>query len=132
VGAHKFSGRFAHALLDGTPDELLVPTQKHRARQASPSEQSMMERETDELLKHVDSIRASYGDEVLNLTTSCKYVEQLLANVRVRRYLAKQHSDILAALEQLISDMAGDKRRRKPPGLAHGAVSAPVSASIAR
>jgi hypothetical protein len=118
INAHKFSGRFARALLDGTPDEFLVPTPKPRSRHASPSEQSMMEQETDELLKHVDSIRVSYGDDVLNLTTACKYVERLLGNIRVRRYLGKQHAEILSALEQLIADMAADKRRRpaKQPG----------------
>jgi hypothetical protein len=114
VNAHKFSGRFASALLDGTPDEFLVPTPKARVRQISATEQSMMEQETDELLKHVDSIRASYGDDVLNLTTACKYVERLLGNVRVRRYLGRQHADILSALEQLIADMAADKGRRPP------------------
>jgi hypothetical protein len=32
----------------------------------------MMEQETDELLKHVDSIQANYGDDVLNLTAACQ------------------------------------------------------------
>jgi len=39
--------------------------------------------ETDELLKHVDSIKANYGDDVLKLTVACKYIERLLANTRI-------------------------------------------------
>jgi RepB plasmid partitioning protein/ParB-like nuclease domain len=114
LSAHKFSGRFARALLNGTRDELLVPTPTTRLRSVTPAEQSMMEQETDELLKHVDSIQATYGDDVLNLTAACKYVERLLANARVRRYLAKHHEDTLATLDQLLADIAADKQRRPP------------------
>jgi ParB-like chromosome segregation protein Spo0J len=114
LSAHKFSGRFARALLNGTRDELLVLTPTTRLRSVTPAEQSMMEQETDELLKHVDSIQATYGDDVLNLTAACKYVERLLANARVRRYLAKHHEDTLATLDQLLADIAADKRRRPP------------------
>jgi RepB plasmid partitioning protein/ParB-like nuclease domain len=126
ISAHKFTGRFARALLDGTPDELLVPTPKPRVRQISPREQSMMERETDELLKHVDSIRASYGDDVLNLTTACKYAERLLGNVRVRRYLGKRHADTLAAIEQLIADMAVPAANRHRHGPACRGAGSPT------
>jgi hypothetical protein len=120
VSAHKFSGRFAKALLDGTRDELLVPTPTARVRSVTPAEQSMMEQETDELLKHVGNIQASYGDDVLNLTAACKYVERLLTNARVHRYLVKHHGDTLAALEQLLADIAADKQRRPPTKQSHG------------
>jgi hypothetical protein len=72
----------------------------------------MMEQETEELLKHVESIKASYGTDVINLTAACRYVERLLGNARVHRYLEKHHQDTLAALEQLVADIAADKRRR--------------------
>ena len=72
----------------------------------------MMEQETDELLKHADSIKANYGDDILNLTAATKYIERLLANTRVHRYLAKHHEDALAAIEQLLADTIADKQRR--------------------
>ena len=117
MSAKKFSGRFARALLNGTREELLLPTSTTRTRNITPDEQSMMEQETDELLRHVDSIKANYGDDVLKLTAASKYVERLLANTRIHRYLAKHHEDTLAALEQLLADAAEDKQRRpaKPP-----------------
>jgi hypothetical protein len=112
MSAIKFSGRFARALLNGTREELLVPTPTTRSRNITSDEQSMMERETDELLKHVESVKANYGDDVLKLTAANKYVERLLANTRVRRYLAKHHEDTLAALEQVLADTTMDKQRR--------------------
>lgn len=112
ISAKKFSGRFARALLDGTREEFLVPAPTTRSRKVTQEQQSMMEQETDELLKHADSIKANYGDDVLNLTAATKYVERLLANTRVHRYLAKHHEDALAAIEQLLADIIADKQRR--------------------
>jgi len=112
MSAMKFSGRFAKALLNGTREELLVPTPTPRRRDVTEAQQSIMEQETDELLKHVDSIKANYGNDILDLTAACKYIERLLANARVHRYLAKHHGDSLTALEQLLSDTSLDKKRR--------------------
>jgi len=112
MSAKKFSGRFARALLNGTREEMLLPTPMTRPSIIRPDEQLMMEQETDEMLKRVDSIKANYGEDVLKLTAATKYVERLLANDRVHKYLAKYHEDILAALEQLLADATADKRRR--------------------
>ena len=72
------------------------------------------QRETDNLLNNVRSVRENYGNDVRSLTASCRYVERLLANTRVRRYLGKHHGDTLPALEQLIADITADKQRRPP------------------
>ena len=114
MNAKKFSGRFARALLDGTREELLVPTMPAKPRATTPAQQTLMEQETDELLKHADSIKANYGSDILDLTAAAKYVQRLLDNTRVHRYLAKHHADTLTALEQLLADNASDKQRRPP------------------
>jgi len=72
----------------------------------------MMEQETDELLKYVDSFKANYGNDILDLIAACKYVQRLLANTRVHRYLAKHHEESLTALAQLLADTTADKQRR--------------------
>jgi hypothetical protein len=112
MSAMKFSGRFARALLNGTREELLVPMPTLRPRVTTEAQQSTMEQETDELLKHVDSIKANYGNDILDLTAACKYVQRLLANTHVHRYLAKHHEECLIALEQLLADSDADKQRR--------------------
>ncbi|MBZ5727840.1 MAG: ParB N-terminal domain-containing protein [Acidobacteriia bacterium] len=112
LNAKKFSGRFARALLDGTREELLVPTTPAKPRATTPAQQSLMEQETDELLKHADSIKANYGNDILDLTAAGKYVQRLLDNTRVHRYLAKHHEETLTALEQVLTDTAADKQRR--------------------
>jgi ParB-like chromosome segregation protein Spo0J len=110
LNAKKGTGRFVRALLDGTRDELLVPTATTRMRNVEPAQQTMMEQETEEMLKHAESIRANYGDDVLDLTAACRYLERVLTNTRIHKYLTKHHPDTLAALEQLLTDTASDKQ----------------------
>jgi hypothetical protein len=113
VGAQKYSGSFARALLDGTREEFLVPTPRVRPR-ATSTEQAILEQETDDLLKHVRSIQENYGNDVRTLTASCRYAERLLGNPRVRRYLGKNHVDTLGALDHLLAEIVADKQRRVP------------------
>jgi len=113
VSAQKYSGSFARALLDGTRQEFLVPSPQVRPRAAS-TEQAILEQETDDLLKHVRSIQENYGNDVRNLTASCRYAERLLSNPRVRRYLGKNHTDTLSALDNLLAEIVADKQRRAP------------------
>jgi hypothetical protein len=115
LNAKKFTGRFARALLDGTRDELLVTAPTKRARNVTPAQQSMMEQETEQMLKHADSIRANYGSDVLDLTAASRYVERLLGNNRIQRYLAKHHQETLATLTQLLADIDADKQQQRPP-----------------
>ena len=90
------------------------------ARGGHTSQQSMMEQETEEMLKHADSIRANYGNDVLDLTAVGRYVERLLTNARIRRYLSKHHQETLTTLDQLLAEIAADKQQRNPPSTPNG------------
>jgi ParB-like chromosome segregation protein Spo0J len=114
VNARKFTGRFARALLDGTRDEFLVAPAK-RTRDVTPAQQSMLEQETEAMIKHADSIRANYGNDVLDLTAASKYVQRLLGNGRIKRYLGKHHQETLATLEQLLDEIEADKQEQRIP-----------------
>jgi hypothetical protein len=43
----------------------------------------------------------------LNLTICCRYVERLLMNSRIKRYLLKYHLKELRRLEELLRDFRG-------------------------
>jgi ParB-like chromosome segregation protein Spo0J len=120
INAKRFTGRFARALLDGTRDELLVQPQPKHRRNVTPAQQSLMEQETEEMLKHAESIRANYGNDVLDLTAASRYVQRFLANGRVHRYLTKHHQETLASLDQLLADIEADKQRQPPPAALNG------------
>lgn len=118
LNAKKFTGRFARALLDGTREELLIPATTKRTRTITPTQQAMMEQETDQMLKHADSIRANYGNDVLDLTAASRYVERLVSNQRIRRYLTKHHAETLVTLQQLLAEIHADKQQRRPAATA--------------
>jgi hypothetical protein len=117
MSTKKYSGRFARSLLAGTKDELLVATATPHNRIIEPDQQAIMERETDEMLRNLDSIKANYGNDVLELTAACGYVQRLLSNSRVRTYLSRHHEESLTAITQVLSDVNLDKGRRsvRPP-----------------
>ena len=43
--------------------------------------------------------------DMLDLTTSCRYLSRLLKNDRIRRYLSKNHADTLAEVDQVVGEV---------------------------
>jgi hypothetical protein len=54
----------------------------------------------------------SYAADMLDLTTSCRYLARLLKNDRIRRYLSKNHADTLAEVDQVVGEV--EQELRKP------------------
>jgi hypothetical protein len=110
VAANNYTRRFALALLTGTRTELLAAPERVRPpKGAAATQKAMLEQETDALLREYKAVDESYGTDVLLLSVSCGYIERLLANARVQRYLSKRYQDILQQLQQLVADVQGDK-----------------------
>ena len=64
----------------------------------------MLKEENEFLLRDLKSVEESYGTDVLTLTVSMGYLERLLSNSKIERYLERYHLDILQTLQKLISD----------------------------
>ena len=113
VAAHNFSRRFAQTLLFGTRDDFLVETARtHVPKGIDPTQKAMLEQETDNLLREYKAVEKSYGTDILTLGVCCRYLDQMLANTRVQRYLSKRYPDILQQLQQLLADVKEDRSRR--------------------
>ena len=98
---------FAKALLAVTKPEMLEadPAASSKKLQATSSAaRSMFEEENEFLLKDLKSVEESYGTDVLALTVSCGYIDRLLQNPKIERYLSRNHMGILETLQQLLSD----------------------------
>jgi hypothetical protein len=65
---------------------------------------SMLEEENDYLLRDLKSVEESYGTDVLTLTVTCGYLDRLLKNPKIERYLARHHAEILQTLQKLLTD----------------------------
>jgi hypothetical protein len=107
-----YSVIFAKALLQVTAPEFLVEVPTPRKIDAkSVGARIMLEQETDFLLRDLKAVEDSYGTDILILTMSCRYIERLLENGRVDRYLSKHHPDILNALRALLSEVGPEKAK---------------------
>ncbi len=96
---------FAKALLAVTKPEMLEEHPSSRQLEAtSTAARSMLKEENDFLLRDLKSVEESYGTDVLTLTVSVGYLERLLGNPRVEKYLDRYHLDILRTLQKIISD----------------------------
>ena len=60
--------------------------------------------------QHLKAIEASYGTDILTLTVSRAYVEQLLACQKVVRYLERNHGGLLGTLQSLASETGGQHK----------------------
>ncbi len=108
----KYSVVFAKALLEVTkPEFLLEPPSTKQMEAKSDAARRMLEEETTVLIRDLKTAEDSYGTDILALTLTCGYVERLIANARVERYLAKHHVDILGALRMLLLEVKPEKAK---------------------
>jgi hypothetical protein len=98
---------FAKALLAVTRPELLEdgPNASKKLDANSMAARSMLEEENGFLLRDLKSVEESYGTDVLTLTVSCGYLEKLLKNHKIERYLSRHHGDILQTLQQILTEV---------------------------
>ena len=105
IAGGTFSIAFAKALLAVTKPELLVnPIQKPKISAKSMAAQEILGMETERLVKDLKAIEESYGRDVLTLTVCSAYVRRILANQHVERHLSRNHSELLEAVREAISD----------------------------
>jgi hypothetical protein len=95
-----FSFSFVKALLYATKPDALIERAKGRPTQSAPDiTASRLSHESDSLLKDLKNLEDSFGKDALVLTVARGYLERLLSNPQILRYLEKKHNDSLSALK---------------------------------
>ena len=102
VAANRITSRYARALLLTTPPELLVEPKKPPRTSISREKLTKMEREMANLQGRYRLAETSYGKDILDLVLARGYVEKLLANKSVFRYLQQFHPDVLHEFEAIV------------------------------
>jgi hypothetical protein len=104
VASNMYSQKFATALLAGTSDEMLVlPQTSSKRRSLSAEQRARLIVETDGLLENVKAVEKSYGEEALTLSVCCRYIERLLNNKALSKFLGARHSAVLGELQSLVT-----------------------------
>jgi hypothetical protein len=114
IASNVFSGRFAEALLAGTRDDLLVDSEKEPRTQLGPRK-ARMEHETDSLLRNLKAVENSYGEEVLELSVSSRYLGKVVGNSQIRAYLKRHHLTLLGEIQGIVAAVEGDSASRSAP-----------------
>jgi hypothetical protein len=48
-------------------------------------------------------VEESYGTDVLTLTVSYGYIDRLLKNAKIERYLSRHHADLLQTMKMMLA-----------------------------
>ena len=104
IASNRYSQKFSLALLAGTSDEMLVnPQARSKQKSLSADQRARLIVETDNLLENVKAVELSYGAEALTLSVCCRYMNRLLSNVNISKFLRTRHADVLGELQSLAS-----------------------------
>ena len=110
-----FTVTFAKTLLEVTkPDMLLERRSGRKLTGDSAAIRVMLEKETDSLVRDLKAIEESYGGDILTLSIACAYLQKLLANAAIGRYLQKYQAEILNTLRGLLAEVKSEKGLKKP------------------
>lgn len=114
IASNTYSVRFANALLAVTKPEFLVnPSKAPKSGARALSDSVVIEEESQNLLRDLRAAEQSYGTDILNLSVSCRFVEKLLKNSEIHKYVSKYHSDLLGEMEKLLGEVAADRSQTR-------------------
>ena len=110
VSANNLTVAYAEALLVATPAAALVEGQRpRRLNGVTPDQMARMEREMANLQGQYRLVEQSYGRDVLNLVLARGYLEKLLANTKVERYLKQLQPEVLEQFTAIVETTSLDQ-----------------------
>jgi hypothetical protein len=101
ISMNRFTVSYAKALVASTPDDELVAGRPRRVPGLTEDQIATMQRESENVDREFRRIEQSYSSDNLDLLLATGYVNRLLSNVRVVRYLAQHHANILSEFQKL-------------------------------
>jgi len=103
VAMNNFTASYARAILAATRQEDLVkPDTPKKIAGLTREQMARMERELEALNADFRAREATFGDDVLQLVLSSRYLERLISNRNVASYLSSRHPDMLAEFRTIV------------------------------
>lgn len=107
IAANNFTVPYVDAILAATdPADLVDPAAKKQTPGITREQAERMKTEMANLQKNIKLIEGSLGPDHLRLVVAGRYVERLLQNDRLARYLDKNHCEILGEFRQIVAALA--------------------------
>ncbi len=112
IHANAYSTRMAKALLTITKPELMATPEKiSRSSPGTSAKLELLQQESEALLTDLKQVEDSYATQALDLTLGLGYIERLLANPHISKYLAKHHAELLNEFNKLLGEKAEEMSR---------------------
>lgn len=109
ICAGNYCSQYVTALVLATPAVLLDKANQPKTNSGvSPEGIARMQREMQSLELSVREIEDNYGPNMMNLVLTRAYLAKLVANKRVKRYLASRHAGFLVEFEKIIETSSLD------------------------
>lgn len=107
IAANNYTVAYTEAILAATDaDDLVDGALKKEPAGVTREQAERMKTEMASLQKNIKLIEGTVGPDHLRLVVAGRYVERLLANDRLVRYLEKHHGEILGELRQIVASLA--------------------------
>jgi hypothetical protein len=102
VAMNKYSITYAKSLLGATPQSQLIDSAKPKQIEGLTDEQvALMERESANLDREFRLMEECYGSDNMDLVVATGYLQRLIENARVVRYLAQHFPELLAEFQKI-------------------------------
>jgi hypothetical protein len=103
VGMNRYSKGYVQAILVATREGQLVQDGKPKAPKALTRDQVvLMERETAQLDREIKVAEQSYGPDHLRMVLARTYLNKLVGNSRIERWLQQHQPEMLAEFRKLV------------------------------
>jgi hypothetical protein len=118
IHSNNYSATMAKALLTITKPQLVAnPEKMSRSRPGTSAKIEALQRESEVLLTDLKLVEESYATQALDLTIGLGYIERLLANTRIEKYLVKHHVELLNEFKKLLGEKAEEMSRTIPDSI---------------
>ncbi|WP_460989409.1 plasmid partitioning protein RepB C-terminal domain-containing protein [Sphingobium sp. TomTYG45] len=102
VAMNRYSTSYAKSLVVATPEDQLVTGRQKSVKGLTSDQIALMERESASLDREFKLVEQTYGADHLDLVLAIGYVNRLLGNARVIRYLAQHQPEILTEFQRIV------------------------------
>ena len=82
---------------------LIEPEKPKPVDGLSTQQQLTIEAEMDVILRDLKDVEANYGEDIVTLTVSCRYVARVLSKDRIDKYRRKHQADLVGELQALLA-----------------------------
>lgn len=102
IAMNRYSTGYAKSLVAATPEDQLIAGRRKIIKGLTTEQIALMERESASLDREFKLVEQTYGADHLDLVLATGYVNRLLSNARVVRYLAQRHPEILEEFQRIV------------------------------